>query len=178
MSYRLEYQWGAFHVPAKPLGLTADRFIVAIEGGDNNVCHSKTGKRARSWDACMIGTKEQVLKQAVSFAGACEGGGLQPYGRNCTPEAYIRRIRRLVDGPAYLQLGWWSAELRVATTHAIVDDVRKLGLELEIRKRYGKDQATVSFPSGSYGDFFQLIDKYGAELPAWCFAEVRGLPSS
>ena len=58
MSYRLEYQWGAFHVPADSLGLTQDRFIVAIEGGDNNVRDARTGKRARSWDACMIGTAE------------------------------------------------------------------------------------------------------------------------
>lgn len=182
MSYRLEYQWGAFHVPANALGLTADRFIVAIEGGDNNVCHSKTGKRARSWEACMIGTKEQVLKQAVYFAGACEGGSLQPHGRHCTPEAYIRRIRRLLDSSAYLQHGYWSAELRVVATHAIVDDVRKLGLglglELETRQSYGQEQAVVSFPMEWYADFFRLVDKYGADLPAWCFAEVWGLPAS
>lgn len=178
MSYRLEYQWGAFHVPADALGLAADRFIVAIEGGDNNVCHSKTGKRARSWEACMIGTKEQVLKQAVYFSGGCESGSIQPHGRNCTPEAYIRRIRRLVDGPAYLQQGYWSAELRVAATHPIVDDVRKLGLELENQQRYGQEQGVVSFPMEWHPNFFRLVDKFGADLPAWCFAKVWGLPSS
>ena len=126
----------------------------------------------------MIGTKEQVLKQAVYFAGACEGGGLQPYGRHCTPEAYIRRIRRLVEEPSYLQHGWWSAELRVDAMHAVVDDVRKLGIEPEIRQRHGQEQAVVSFPCDAYADFFRLIDKYGTELPTWCFAEVGGLPSS
>ena len=33
MSYRLEYQWGAFLVPAASLGAADDRFVVAIEGG-------------------------------------------------------------------------------------------------------------------------------------------------
>ena len=178
MSYRLEYQWGAFHVPADALGLTADRFIVAIEGGDNNVRHAKTGKRARSWDACMIGTAEQVLKQAVYYAGACEGGSLQPYGRCCTPEAYIRRIRRLIDGPVYLQSGWWSAELRVIVTHAIVADVRQLGLEPRVEQWYGQERAVVPFPQERHPEFFRLVDKDSGDLPAWHFAEVSGLPAS
>lgn len=178
MSYRLEYQWGAFHVPADALGLAADRFIVAIEGGDNNVRETKTGKRARSWNACMIGTAEQVLKQAVYYAGACEGGSLQPYGRCCSPEAYIRRIRRLIDGPAYLQHGWWSAQLSVPTAHAIIADVRRLGLEPVVAQRYGQGRASVAFPKERHRDFFRLVDRYIGDLPAWCFAEVNGLPSS
>ncbi|HEY0847319.1 MAG TPA: hypothetical protein VGE12_18265 [Noviherbaspirillum sp.] len=178
MSYRLEYQWGAFHIPADALGLAHDRFIVAIEGGDNNVRQTKTGKRVRSWDACMIGTAEQVVQQAVYVAGACEGGSLQPYGRCCTPEAYIRRIRRLVEGPDYLQQGWWSAQLRVSITHAIVADVRQIGLEPRIERCYGEERAIVQFPQERYPDFFRLVDRYVGELPAWRFAEVFGLPSS
>jgi hypothetical protein len=178
MSYRLEYQWGAFHIPADALGLAQDRFIVAIEGGDNNVRETKTGRRVRSWDACMIGTAEQVLKQAVYYAGACEGGSLQPYGRCCTPEAYIRRIRRLIDGPTYLQNGWWSAQLSVNAVHAIVADVRRLGLELRIERSYGEERAIVPFPQERHPEFFWLVDRYIGELPAWRFAEVSGLPSS
>ncbi len=178
MSYRLEYQWGAFHIPSAMSGLNTDRFVVAIEGGDNNVRHAKTGKRTRSWCAGMIGTAEQVLKQAVYYAGACEGGGLQPRGRWCTPEAYIRRIRRLIDGPTYLQHGWWTAELRIDSSHVAVAEVKHLGLEPRIEQRYGREQAIVPFPQERYTDFFQLIDKYGDDLPAWCFAEVHGLPAS
>jgi hypothetical protein len=178
MSYRLEYQWGAFHVSAASLGLDRDRFIVAIEGGDNNVRQTKTGKRVRSWDACMIGTAEQVLKQAVYYAGACEGGSLQPYGRCCTPEAYIRRIRHLIEGPAYLQSGWWSAELRVSVTHAIVAYVRALGLEPRGERCYGEERVIVAFPQERHRDFFRLVDQYVGDLPAWRFAEVFGLPSS
>ncbi len=56
MSYRLEYQYAAYRVPAAQIGQQEDRFVVAIEGGDNNVRNSRTGKRARDWEVCMIGT--------------------------------------------------------------------------------------------------------------------------
>ena len=62
MSYRLEYQWGAFHVPAASLGAADDHFVVAIEGGDNNVCDARTDKRSRTWSVCMIGSRVQVLR--------------------------------------------------------------------------------------------------------------------
>lgn len=178
MSYRLEYQWGAFHIPAASLGLAEDRFVIAIEGGDNNVSHARTGKRARSWDACMIGTKVQVLRQAVYLAGSCDGGSLQPHGRYCTPESYIRRIRRLLEGPAHLRRGYWRPQLRINPTHAVVADLRALGMEPSIEKWYGDERAVVAFPSDRQGDFFRLIDRYGDELPAWCWAEVAGLPAS
>lgn len=48
MSYRLEYQWAAFLVPGAPIGLSEDRFVIAVEGGDNNVRNARTGRRARS----------------------------------------------------------------------------------------------------------------------------------
>lgn len=48
MSYRLEYQYAAFRVPAVQIGQQEDRFVVAIEGGDNNVRESRTGKRTRA----------------------------------------------------------------------------------------------------------------------------------
>jgi len=178
MSYRLEYQWAAFHIPVRSLGFGADRYIVAIEGGDNNVRHARTGKRARSWDACMIGTAEQVLKQAVYFAGACEGGSLQPHGRCCTPEAYIRRIRRLINNPAGMRNGWWSAKPRVGAAHAIADDAGLLGFEATIERRYGQEETAIAFAQERHPEFFALVDKYCGELPAWCFAEVGGLPAS
>jgi hypothetical protein len=117
MSHRLEYQWTAFHVPAASLGMTDDRFVIAIEGGDNNVCDARTGKRSRSWNVGMIGSRAQVLRQAVRVAGACEGGSPQPLGRRCTPETYVRRIRALLDGPLYPAKGQWRARLRVHPDH-------------------------------------------------------------
>ena len=178
MSYRLEYQWEVFHVAAQLHGLTEDRYVVAVEGGDNNVYNTSSGKRARSWHVCMIGTKNQVLMQAVGFAAACEGGGLQPRGRYCTPEAYIRRIRNLIDCGEYSQYGSWSAELSVSDTHAIVQEVRELELEIGMQQQYGQGTACISFPPNRYADYFALLDKYHLELSAWCWAEVWGLPSA
>lgn len=178
MSHRIEYQWGVFHVPAAVFGLSADRFVVAIEGGDNNVFQPRTGKRARSWEASMIGTADQVLRQAVYFAGGCEGGGLQPGGRWCKPEAYIRRIRRLIEAGDALQSGCWSAVLRVWPEHPAVTELRQIGLEPSVEAYCGKQRAIVNFRPEQYPQFFGLVDKYGDELPAWYFAKVFGLPES
>lgn len=178
MSYRLEYQWGAFHVPGASLGLAEDRFVIAVEGGDNNVSNARTGKRARSWDACMIGTRVQVLRQAVYLAGSCEGGSLQPHGHYCTPESYIRRIRRLLEGPGYLKRGCWWPRLRIRPAHAVVSGLRALGIEPTLEKSYGEERAVVEFSADRQGEFFLLIDRYGDELPAWCWAEVTGLLAS
>ncbi|MDI9688515.1 hypothetical protein [Burkholderia cenocepacia] len=179
MSYRLEYQWAAFLVPGAPIGLSEDRFVIAVEGGDNNVRNARTGRRARSWDACMVGTRNQVLQQAVHLAGACEGGSLQPRGRYCTPENYIRRIRRLVDRaknePPH---GYWHLRLRVAQDHAVVAEVRQLGIEVRIESWYGTPRAIVDVPSEHLAAYFGLIDRYAGELPAWCWVEVGGLPAS
>lgn len=179
MSYRLEYQWAAFFVPGAALGLSEDRFIIAAEGGDNNVRHAKTGRRVRSWDACMVGTRTQVLQQAVYLAGSCEGGSLQPRGRYCTPENYIRRIRRLLDQatkePAR---GYWLPRLRVAEDHAVVKEARQLGLDVRVASWYGTPRATVDVPPEHLAAYFGLVDRYVGELPAWCWAEVGGLPAS
>lgn len=62
MSYRIEYQWAAFAVAAASIGLAEDRYIVAIEGGDNNVYDTRKHRRSRSWEVCMVGTRTQVLR--------------------------------------------------------------------------------------------------------------------
>ena len=178
MSHRLEFQWSAFHVPAASLGMTDDRFVIAIEGGDNNVCDARTGKRSRSWSVGMIGSRVQVLRQAVRVAGACEGGSLQPHGRRCTPEAYVRRIRALLDGPLCLAHGQWRARLRVRPDHPVLGELGSIGLDFRIEKRYGENEAWAEFATGRWPDFFGLIDRYGLDVPPWRWAEVAGLPSS
>ena len=178
MSHRLEFQWSAFHVPAASLGMTDDRFVIAIEGGDNNVCEARTGKRSRSWNVGMIGSRVQVLRQAVRVAGACEGGSLQPHGRRCTPEAYVRRIRALLDGPACPALGQWRARLRVRPDHPVLTELDSAGHGYRIEKRYGEDEASAEFATDRWPDFFRLIDRYGLDVPPWRWAEVVGLSSS
>jgi hypothetical protein len=96
MSHRIEYQWEVFRVTL-PNREADERFVVAIEGGDNNLINTQTGRCARRWEVGMIGTTTQVLKQAVEAAGACEGGMLKPGGRDGTPESYIRCIRQLLE---------------------------------------------------------------------------------
>lgn len=179
MSYRIEYQWAAFMVAGAPLGLAEDRYIVAIEGGDNNLYDSLTDKRVRSWDACMVGTRTQVLRQAVYFAGACEGGSLKPRGRDCTPESYIRRIRRLLDGAAIPSLpGRWQPELRVAPDHPAVAELRQMGLEPREEKRYGTLYAVADVPPEHLGAYFELIGRHYSSLHAWCWITVHGMPKS
>lgn len=178
MSYRLEYQWGAFHVPAASLGAADDRFEVAIEVGDNNVCDARTGKRSRTWSVCMIGSRVQVLRQAVQLAGACEGGSLQPHGRRCTPEAYIRRIRAVLDGPDYLDRGGWRACIRVRTGHAVLGDLKALGVGYRVEMRYGAEEALAEFGEEHWPEYFRLIDRYGLDVPPWRWAEATGLPPS
>lgn len=179
MSYRIEYQWAAFRVAGAPLSLAEDRYIVAIEGGDNNVYDTATNKRSRSWDACMVGTRAQTMRQAVYFAGACEGGSLKPRGRDCTPESYIRRIRRLLDeaGESATR-GYWRPRLRVATDHPAVAELRCLGLEPREEQRYGATYAVLDVPSEHLGAYFQVIDRHGDALHAWCWIDVLGLPAS
>lgn len=177
MSYRLEYQWQAWQVAGSSLGLSEDRFVVAIEGGDNNVRDAVTGKRARSWDVCMLGTRAAVLKSAVDFAGACEGGSLKPAGRDCTPEAYIRRIKKLLEHPAVDGAGRWVPAVRLPEQDAAVADLMTMGLESRRFERYGQAQVQFVFPQDRLGEFFEFADRH-QRLPAWRLAEVVGLPAS
>lgn len=180
MSYTIEYQWGAFRIAAGEIGAAEDRYVVAIENGSNN-CYDHSGRnarRARSWSACMIGTAEQVLMQAVSFAGDCEGGMLKPGGRDCSPESYIRRIRRLLAGPEYLSRGCWLPEIRVEPGHPVVAGARAIGLEPREEQTYGSTRSVIDFPRERLAEYFALVDRHIEDLPAWSLAQVRGLPDS
>ncbi|WP_406625359.1 hypothetical protein [Acidovorax sp. SDU_ACID1] len=180
MSYRIEYQWVAFRVAGLPLGLSEDRFIVAVEGGDNNLYEANSGRRARSWEACMAGTRAQVMKQAVYFAGTCEGGDLKPHGRDCTPESYIRRIRRLLDDTKdTAREGRWSPRLRVPRDHPAVAELCERGLKPREEQRYGTTCAVLDdVPAEHLGAYFELVERYAGTLHAWSWFEVYGLRAS
>ncbi len=179
MSYRIEYQWTAFAIAGAPLGLAEDRYVIAIEGGDNNVYDRYTSKRSRDWEACMVGTRNQVLRQAVKFSGACESGCLKPHGQDCTPERYIRRIRRLLDSAKEADArGHWRPRLRAAADHPAVAELRQLGLEPRQEQRYGVTSAVIEVPGEHLGAYFQVIDRHVHALQAWCWISVSGLPRS
>jgi hypothetical protein len=171
MSYRIEYQWASF----LERSARGDRFVIAIEGGDNNVWTG--GKRARSWSVCMLGSADQVLRQAVYFAGACEGGGLKPGGRNCSPEAYIRRIRRLVEDAGMPRAGRWYPSIEIDQTHPAVQYLAERECERRDVLRYGRALAAFELREGQRGLVFDLAAKF-PDLMAWNLAKVSGLPAS
>ena len=176
MSHRIEYQWACWRVHASPGQGAMPRFVIAIEGGDNNLCDAVTDKRSRSWDVCMLGTASQVLKRAVYFAGACEGGSLKPGSRDCTPEAYIRRIRRLIEGeaPAPAQ-GNWYPRVRIPESHPLATHARQLGLPLVREQRFGDWFALIDLNVSQRDLVFDFADKF-PDLHGWQLAEVGGLP--
>lgn len=178
MSYRIEYQWACWRLPATPERGGIERFVVAIEGGDNNLRDAVTGKRVRSWDVCMLGSAAHVLKAAVYFAGACEGGSLKPGSRACSPEAYIRRIRRLIEAdnasPAY---GTWYPQVRVPQAHPLVPHAQQLGLGTTREQRYGQWFVHIAMAEAQRDLVFDFADRY-PDLHAWQLADVSGLPRS
>lgn len=177
MSYRIEYQWASWKLSASPEGGGIDRFVVAIEGGDNNLRDAVTGKRVRSWDVCMIGSTEQVLRQAVYFAGACEGGSLKPGSRDCSPEAYIRRIRRLIEEGTPPAGGCWYPSIRIAEEHPLAVYAKHVGLAIEREQRYGDWFARVLLPEERRNLVFDFADRF-PDLRGWQLAAVSGLPAS
>lgn len=184
MSYRLEYQYCAFRIDPVDANLDQPRFVVAVEGGDNN-CYSRvrTGsgcreRRSRSWDVCMIGTARQVLKQAVNFAGACEGRSLQPQGKACSPEAYIGRIRRLVEKYSEPPAGSaWFPDVKVPEGHPSVAHAEALSLALKTEISYGRPRVLIDIPRGRPDLLFDIVDRF-PDLMGWQIAGVIGLPAS
>lgn len=187
MSYRIEYQWVGLCITSDVApGLGAPRLVIAIEGGDNNltiVDHRGVERRQRSWDIGMIGTEVQVLRQATRFGSYCETGDIHPGGKRCTPEAYIRRIRRAMDHAldsqaslAYLGLG---AELPV--DHPVVTAPPLEGFTYYPNAYLGRH--FVKFlPMGRerWAAYFDALDPYidDLTLPPYRLGQIWGLPSS
>ncbi len=173
MSYRLEYQYALFvdESAAKP------RYVVAVEGGDNNL-YEHSGRRVRDWDVSMLGCEATVLKRAVYYAGSCEGGSVKPFGRDCRPETYVARIRRLLaNGNSMSLRGYWFPDVRLPQGHPAVDHARSLGLVLRTEVSYGRPVEVVDIPSERRNLVFDFADLF-TQLPSWLLAKVGGLPAS
>ena len=178
MSYRIEYQGACWRLPATPERGAVERFVVAIEGGDNNLRDAVTGKRVRSWEVCMLGSAAHVLKTAVYFAAACEGGSLKPSSRDCSPEAYIRRIRRLIEADdASPQYGNWYPHIRVPEAHPLVSHAQRIGLSTAREQRYGDWLVRITLGEAQRDLVFDFADRH-PDLQAWQLADVSGLPRS
>jgi hypothetical protein len=179
MSYVIEYQYAMFCLSTTETGLEEDRYVVAIEAGSNNSYDGCGGnaRRSRQWSICMLGTETQVIQRAVYAAGGCEGGMLKPMGRDCSPEAYISRIRRLLAGEPENE-GFWIPEIRAGSDHPIVADMRAAGIDLHEEKVWDHRETRAAFPRRRLGEFFRLVDRYHTDLPGWAFGRVYGLPPS
>jgi len=125
----------------------------------------------------MLGSAEQVLKQAVYFAGACEGGSLKPGSRDCSPEAYVRRIRRLIEDDAPPARGCWYPSVRVVEAHPLAVHATQLDLTIEREQRYGEWFARVALSTERRNLIFDFADRF-PDLRGWQLAAVSGLPAS
>jgi hypothetical protein len=177
MSYRIEYHWTLFRVSPQQSGLPQERFIVAIEGGVSTLRDTRTDRQVRRWDVGMIGTSIQVLQQTVQVAGYCESGLLKLEDGPCTPETYIRGIRKMLESPPMAPPGRWKPRLRVPLRHPAVQRARSLGLTTRACTRDGKPEVRVQLRPQEVALLFDFVDRY-SDLSPWDFAEVFGLPGS
>lgn len=172
MSYRIEYQWVALRTTVAG----QERFVVAVEGGDNNIGDAR--RAARRWEACMMGSAQQVLKQAVLFAGSCESELLRPLGRRCSAEVYIRRIRGLVEGrERAADGGYWLPDVVVPAGHPALLYAQEMRWAQEPRSRFGCSEVHVEIPPLQKELVFQLVDRF-SDLRAWHLVKVHGLIDS
>lgn len=120
MSHRVVDDFAAIRFPAEQLRSAHvnhfydDNFMFFELGGDNNLWTSspKSGRemRVRSWNLLEIGSKWEVMRQIVTFAASCEGGGMRFNSeRGTLAESYIRKARTVLESAvparALLQAG-------------------------------------------------------------------------
>jgi hypothetical protein len=167
MSHWIEYQVACFAIQAGLRGVAQARYVMAIEGGPNNVTersHTGRERRSRDWYIGMIGTQVQLLRQAVRAAANCEGGSLKWHGRTMTPEAYIGRARRLVAQAREDVTGHLSLHATVRTGHPLVRRAKQFGLIEQVQKSWGEDESVLSPPrtddGPDWGAFFRAIDPF------------------
>lgn len=187
MSYRLEYRYSAIRIPGALVSDGVDRFAICVEGGDNNSYESSGGnaRRSRSWGVDFLGTKEEILEKSCIYASACESGSLKPMGKDCTAEAYIGRIRKLIDKAKSVEMYNWQTDARISLHYNCeiggVEDLLLSNLSVEriVERPYlaKTEMACFKFQKQGANDFRTFFDVYPAirhELAAWKFAECYG----
>lgn len=186
MSYWIEYRAAAFVLPADALGRAEPRFVIAIEGGPNNVTtvdRAGRERRARDWHLSMIGTRTQVLRQAVMAAACCEGGSLKPLGRSTTPEAYIGRIRRLLRTASVGFERHVTLSAKVPEGHPLAPPAEAAGYVIYPTTEYGEAVVKLIPPQQTathWAAYFDLIDPHldAGEIDASRLGQIWGLPAS
>lgn len=187
MSHWIEYQAASFMIPAGMRGLRATRYVIAMEGGSNNLTErSRSGREraVRDWYIAMIGSADQVLRQAVKVAGDCEGMSLHLCGRRTTPEAYIRRVRRLLDSARDDAQEHITLCATVSRDHALIGRCRQFGMAEEQFTLYGQDLTRLRPPEGEdgadWGLFFRAVEPclHDGTVQPGRLGEVWGMPAS
>jgi hypothetical protein len=187
MSYWIEHQAIALVLPMSESGLDEDRFVVAIEGGSNNLTNKDVFGRerpVRDWYIGMVGTTTQVLRQTVKAAACCEGYELRVGDRPTTPETYIRRTRRLLKAARADFRRHVSLSLKVEPSHALVAPAAAAGFTIYPYAEYGGKQFAKLIPpaqsESGWAQFFQLTHSLleSGDIDPSRFGEVWGLPQS
>ena len=180
MSYEIVYQYHCFRVGEEQSGSSMERLVLAVEMGSNNMYVTKN-KRAREWTVLAVGTEDEVLRQCVRMASECEGGNLKPGGKDCTPEQFIAKIRRVVAGKVKGGEGdWarWAPEVRLAASaQGIAEEAKCLGAVVEEEVRYGEKRLVASFVNCMKG-YFEFVSKHHMDMYGWSLASVSGLRES
>jgi hypothetical protein len=183
MSYTIEYQHRAFRIDLP--GASVPRFAVAIEAGSNNCYSVRNGieRRSRDWELGMLGTRQQVMRQAVQAASNCEVRGIRLRGRAISPESYILKVRKLLRDavPANAGLGYLVFAARVDPDHVLASAPLPHAFARENERWCGSESVLVR-PQGmpEWAEFFELVHDHldNGSLVPWRCGHVLGLPSS
>jgi hypothetical protein len=116
MSSEIIYHQTVMRMPKAVYGTPQDVYFWLWQIGSSNCYESDhkrpggVGRRARSWQLASFGTRQQVMRTAIYFAGDCEGGmlKLRSASTGCDPETLIRSVRRLLAEADKTQLMDWS----------------------------------------------------------------------
>lgn len=179
MSRHIEYRYLAVRIPGKDLADGMDRFFICIECGDNNEYESlsRNARRARKWSVKMLGTLDDILEQACYFAVSCESDGMRPLNRCCTAEAYIRRIRSLVDCARVTDAAIYATpislgyECGVGSNDDALLEGRGVSRMVDNNVRYCFMNADGTTDYRTFFEVYPLLDR--KDQPAWGFAKCR-----
>lgn len=182
MSYEIIYQYKCFVESQPEIHGGELKFVLAVEAGSNN-CYDHGNHRSRSWQVMALGNHDEVLRQILRWASSCEGGMLKPGNKDSTPEAFIKKVRKLLaeaarHGQAGVDGGWWTPSARVDDDQGGAAALaRSLGADLMEDVWYGQKRVRASFQDNLSG-FWDFVRAMHRRQYGWQLATVSGLCAS
>ena len=110
--------------------------------------------------------------------------GLRLNGRSTTPEAYIRRVRRLLDNAREDVQEHVTLCATVSREHALVARCKQFGMPEEQFTQYGQELSRLRPPAvddgSDWGLFFRAVEPclHDGSVQPGRLGEVWGLPPS